>query len=151
MESESFDFLSELIDFVTKHPIISILWVSALGYTVYYQIVLLKDGLKLLESREAVDMYNHDKAVMLDVRAEDEYRKGHLAGSVAVTSDDILSNRLSYVEKYKSKAVVVVGKDINDLSAYNCAKNLKKNGYQCFILKGGMDEWMAQNLPVVKS
>ena len=27
----------------------------------------------------------------------------------------------------------------------------KKNGYQCFILKGGMDEWMAQNLPVVKS
>ena len=73
MEPESFDFLSELIDFVTKHPIISILWVSALGYTVYYQIVLLKDGLKLLESREAVDMYNHDKAVMLDVRAEDEY------------------------------------------------------------------------------
>lgn len=151
MEPESFDFLSELIDFVTKHPIISVLWVSALGYTVYYQIVLLKDGLKLLESRAAVDMYNHDKAVMLDVRAEDEYRKGHLAGSVAVASEDILNNRLSYVEKYKSKAVVVVGKDINDLSAYNCAKSLKNNGYQCFILKGGMDEWIAQNLPVVKS
>ena len=118
---ESLDFWNELVSFVGRHPIISLLWAITLGYTVYYQIVIWRDGLKLLNSKNAIEMYNHDKAVLVDVRDIGEYSNGHLAGSVSVSSKDLLELKFSQVERFKDKTVVVVGqhaKRKTELSAH---------------------------------
>ena len=147
---ESLDFWNELVSFVGRHPIISLLWAITLGYTVYYQIVIWRDGLKLLNSKNAIEMYNHDKAVLVDVRDVGDYSGGHLAGAVSVSSKDLLELKFSQVERYKDRTIVVVGKGYDDLVAYKCAKSLKKGGYKSVILTGGMQEWTMNNYPVVK-
>ena len=147
---ESLDLWNELVSFVSRHQIISLLWVITLGYVIYYQTIIWKDGLKLLNSRDAVDMYNHDLAALVDVRTTEEFMKGHLAGAVSVSSEDLLGQKFSQVERFKDKTIVVIGKGYDDVTAYKCAKNLKKKGYKSMILNGGMQEWTINNYPVVK-
>ncbi len=147
---ESFDFLTEAVSFCGRHPIISLLWVITLGYFIYYQVLIWVDGVKLLGSREAVEMFNRDRAVFADVRPGEEYDRGHLAGAVSVPAEDLLSGKFSLVEKYRAKTVVVVGKSFDDTSAYKCARNLKKGGFACVLLNGGMQDWISKSYPVVR-
>ena len=110
----------------------------------------MKDGLKLVNSRNAVEMYNHNTAALVDVRDVAEYSKGHLAGALSVPSKDLLEQKFTRVERYKEKTIVVIGKGYDDVVAYKCAKSLKKGGYKCVLLSGGMQEWLINNYPVVK-
>ena len=102
------------------------------------------------DAQSMVDMYNHDLAALVDVRTTEEFMKGHLAGAVSVSSEDLLGQKFSQVERFKDKTIVVIGKGYDDVTAYKCAKNLKKKGYKSVILNGGMQEWTINNYPVVK-
>lgn len=96
----------------------------------------------------AVQMINYKDAMVLDVREESEYRKGHIAGSKHIPADRV-EERVAELEKFKSNPVVVV--DREGISSGKPGAVLRKNGFaHVHNLFGGFEAWQRANLPVVK-
>lgn len=97
---------------------------------------------------QATQMINQGKGVVLDVREPAEFAAGHLRDSKNIPLKE-LSNRIGELDKFKSKAVIVVCQ-AGTRSAKAVAQ-LKKAGFnEAFNLDGGLAAWQAQGLPVAK-
>ncbi len=87
--------------------------------------------------------------VVLDVRSEEEYNKGHIAGSVNVSHEQV-ENMLSQLNQYKSSTVVVYCR--SGRRAGLAENILAENGFNDLRhLTGDMNGWLEAKLPVVKS
>ncbi|MEL1136478.1 rhodanese-like domain-containing protein [Desulfitobacterium sp. THU1] len=64
-------------------------------------------AIKNLTAEEAYELIKSNKdVVIIDVRTKDEYMKGHISGSKSIPVGE-LSTRLSELQKYKDKPVLV--------------------------------------------
>jgi len=98
-----------------------------------------KDDLKLkLDGDDAA------RPVLADVRLK--YAWDHstlkLPGAVRVDPKQPAGAQL-----VKGRDVVVYDSDPDDITAVNVALQLKQAGYAVSVLKGGLPEWVAANLP----
>lgn len=108
--------------------------------------LVLPSTVKLLSSQEAVRMMNQDGALVLDVRANDEYQQGHIANVMHMALPTIQS-RLAELAPYKESAIIVCCRSGN--RSHQAGVLLKKQGFALvFNLKGGMMEWQNSGLPV---
>ena len=105
-------------------------------------------GTKEVDTREAVQLINHQDALILDVRDDSEYAAGHLPNSKHVPSEKI-EERWTELEKFKDKPIVVIYQ--GGVRSNRPSLVLKKNGFsQVFNLMGGIDAWKRASLPIVK-
>ena len=105
-------------------------------------------GYKPILPTNAVNLINHDDALVLDVRENNEYMGGHIINSIHIPLGT-LNNRLNELEKYKNKPVIV-GCRSGQRSASACA-TLKKQGFESvYNLSGGVMGWQNANLPLTK-
>ena len=93
-------------------------------------------------------MINADEAVLLDVRDTREFNAGHIAGAINIPNSK-LSDRISELEKYRGKALIVADKAGQQSGAIG--RTLQQQGFSVLRLSGGMMEWKNQSLPVVKA
>ncbi len=99
-----------------------------------------------LTPAEATLLMNREDAVVLDVRETSEWGSGHIGGARHITLGQ-LENRLSELEKFKEKPIIVVCATGNR-SASACG-NLKKHGFnKVFSLGGGVSAWRDASLPL---
>lgn len=111
-------------------------------------IAQMTHGIKEINCARAVQLMNHDNAAVLDVGEPKEYQAGHIPGSISLPAGS-LANRLSEMEKYKSKPVIVICQ--SGQRAQKSAVTLSKNGFgTVYQLAGGMRAWERDNLPVEK-
>lgn len=107
-----------------------------------------KRGGAAISPSSLVTLVNREGAVIVDVRDGKEFSNGHIAGAVnmPVTSFD---SRIVDLESYKGKPIVLVCKIGQHAGA--AGRKLKAKGFENVRrLSGGMAEWTASNLPVVK-
>ena len=96
-------------------------------------------GVKQIGPQEAVLLFNHDDALVLDVREPSEWADGHIAGARHIPLGQ-LKNRVDDLEKHKGKPVIAVCRSGNR-SAHACGL-LKKAGFENVNnLAGGMVAW----------
>ncbi len=90
------------------------------------------------EVKSMMEKYQDD-LVLLDVRELEEYRSGHIRGSVLIPLDQ-LPHRLEELAHYKKKHILVVCRSGNrSLSAANI---LTQNGFRhVYNYQGGMLSW----------
>ena len=94
------------------------------------------------------DLVNKHEGVVLDIRDGKEFRSGHITGSVHLAYTEF-DKRLSELNAYKDQPVIVVCKMGQTAGA--ATKRLKAEGFtQVYKLTGGIGEWSASNLPLVK-
>lgn len=97
---------------------------------------------------EAVQLINHEDAVMVDVREDSEYSAGHVQDSIHIPLGK-LGERMGELETHRGRAVVV-GCRSGHRSARACAM-LRKQGFEkVYNLRGGILAWESANLPVSK-
>jgi rhodanese-related sulfurtransferase len=102
-------------------------------------------GIKQIGPQEAVMLFNHDDALILDVRENSEYADGHIAKAKHMPLGQ-LKKRLGELDKYKDKAIVAVCRSGNR-SGHACGI-LKKAGFEkVHNLAGGMGAWEQAGLP----
>lgn len=102
-------------------------------------------GIKQIAPQEAVMLFNHEDALVLDVREQSEWTDGHIAQAKHVPLGQ-LKNRLSDLEKHKAKPVIAVCRTGNR-SGHAC-RVLKKAGFEnLHNLAGGMQAWEQAGLP----
>jgi len=105
-------------------------------------------GRKQVDAQEAVLKMNHEDAVVLDVREDKEVALGRIPHAKHIPLGQ-LKNRLSELEKFKAKPVIVACRS-GHRSSGACGI-LTQNGFaDVYNLAGGMIAWEQANLPVEK-
>lgn len=108
-----------------------------------------RKGGQAVSPQQLSTFVNRDEALVLDVRDNNEFRKGHITDSTNIPLKD-LPGRLSELEKHKEKPIIVVCKIGHQ--AGSAGKILAANGFnQIYKLRGGLAEWSASHFPLVKS
>ncbi len=85
----------------------------------------------------------------MDIRDKKDFKAGHIVDSLNIGNAQ-LNSRLTELEKHKNTPIIVVCKTGQTASA--ASKTLKDNGFtDVYRLSGGIMDWSANNLPLVKS
>ncbi|CAA0078605.1 putative protein YibN [Zhongshania aliphaticivorans] len=102
---------------------------------------------KSITPQQMVSLLNQQGAVIVDLRDKAEYAKGHILDSVNMPFAKLDKEMDSLADK--EKPVVLVCKLGQHSSA--AGKKLGAKGYtQVHRLKGGIGEWQAMQMPLVK-
>ncbi len=105
-------------------------------------------GIKEIDTRIAIQLINHQDALVLDVRDDSEFAAGHLPNSKHIPSEK-MEERWTEIQKFKDKPIVVIYR--GGIRSNQASLILKKNGFtQVVNLMGGIDSWKRANLPLVK-
>jgi rhodanese-related sulfurtransferase len=102
-------------------------------------------GIKQIGPQEAVMLFNHQEALVLDVREQSEWQDGHIAKAKHIPLGK-LKDKLSELERHKDKPIITVCRSGNR-SNHACGV-LKKAGFEnLHNLAGGMQAWEQAGLP----
>ena len=97
---------------------------------------------------EATQMMNRNDALVIDLRAPDEFANGHVLGARNIPIAD-LERRAADLEKHKAKPVILYSADANRASG--AVATLRKAGFaSVHNLAGGFGAWQQAGLPVEK-
>ena len=103
-------------------------------------------GGKKISSQTLISLSNNDEAFIVDLRDSDSFDSGHITNSKNIPSNDLI--RRSNEINHKNKVIVLVC-DMGSVSP-NAGESLMKEGFEnIFILRGGINQWKMDNLPLV--
>lgn len=142
--------MQEYVDFFQANPLLGLAWV---GLFVALVVTVIKTGtskVKTISHQELTQLVNKLDGKVVDVRAKEEFKKGHIVDALNVTLSEIKNNQLTNLEKFKTSPIILVCN--MGMTSSQAAELLVKQGFEnIYNLKGGMGDWQAANLPVVKS
>ena len=102
-----------------------------------------------LSPAQLTRLVNQNGALLLDIRDNGDFREGHIVDSMNIAASKI-GERLPELEKHRERPVVVVCKMGHQ--AGTVANMLKDKGFpEVYRLQGGITEWQAANLPLLRS
>lgn len=137
--------MEQLSEFIANHPVLVCAFVVLLVMLIATE---MKRGGQNLSPALVGGVINRQDGVVLDVRADSEFRAGHIAGSVGIPHSQ-LASRLEEMKKYLGKPVVVVC--THGTHSGEVARTLLKAGHApVYCLAGGITAWRGDNLPVVR-
>lgn len=136
----------QLVEFFQNHPGLFI----ALGVVVLLLVANEAHGAitggKRLSAMQAVRLINDRDPVILDVRTPADYKRGHVLNAINVPITKFEEN-LGPAGKDKARPVLVycaLGG-----SSLTAVEKLKKSGFaEVYPMRGGINAWLTQNLPV---
>lgn len=103
-------------------------------------------AVNLLMPSEAIQLINHQDALVVDVRTDKEYQQGHVMNALHIPLG-VLDNRINELQAYKNSSIVMVCR--SGARSGQAASKLKKQGFiEVHNLGGGMLAWERANLPV---
>ena len=133
----------ELINFLIEHFYFSAPLVIIL---ILFFISNSKKGGTKISCQSLISLSNQDQALIVDLRSSEAFNSGHITASINIPLNDV--SRRSNEITNSTKSVVLVCE--MGSSSTNAGEALKKEGLKdIFILRGGINEWKMNNLPLV--
>lgn len=137
--------MDRLFEFVVNHYILVSLFVA---FLVAILVLESRRGGTKISAQGAVILINKDEAVVVDIRDRKEFGEGRITGSINIPLNS-LKSRVNELSKFKDKQIIVADK-MGQHSAM-AVKQLNAEGYANVVrLNGGITDWKASNLPLVK-
>ena len=136
--------MADLFAFIAEEWMLTTALVGLIA--LYFFVEGLKSG-SAVSIHKVTQLLNSGDALIVDVREAKEFSGGHITDAINIPYAK-LKERISELEKHRSKTLVVVDKLGQHSGA--AGRQLKAEGYQVIRLQGGLSEWQNQNLPLVK-
>ncbi|GGE54142.1 sulfurtransferase [Streptosporangium jomthongense] len=137
--------MDRLFEFVVNHYILASLFVA---FLVAILVLESRRGGAKISAQGAVSLINRDEAIVVDIRDRKEFAEGRITGSVNIPLSS-LKSRAAELKKHKDKQIIVADK-MGQHSAM-AVKQLNAEGFANVVrLNGGVSDWKASNLPLVK-
>ncbi|MFD2177048.1 rhodanese-like domain-containing protein [Veronia pacifica] len=141
--------MQPFIEFVSNNMILALVWV---GLFVALMATIIKQksaAYTVLSPNQATALVNHENGAFLDIRAKDDFKTGHITGSLHILPSEIKASNFGELEKFKQNPIVLVCKSGQTTPEY--ANLLVKAGFEKVnILKDGLISWNEANLPLVR-
>ena len=140
------NMFAQIFEFIANHPyLVGVLVLLIVAFVINEG----KQGGASISTSNLVSLVNREGAIVLDIRDKKEFGQGHIAEALNIPMGSF-DQRANELESKKDKPVVVVCKMGQQSSTVG--RKLKALGFENVRrLSGGMSEWTASNLPVVKS
>ncbi|WP_343154299.1 rhodanese-like domain-containing protein [Buchnera aphidicola] len=140
--------MDNILFFISNNLILSIIWFSLLGviFSLFFKQFFFKT--KIINNFYAIKLINEKNANIIDTRSVELYNTGHILNAIHLPLEKISLEKIKKLNLSTVDPLIL----IIDSSANN-HKYIKKfidNGIRnIYLLKGGMDSWNTENLPVV--
>lgn len=123
----------------------------AVAWVVVFTLLMFHESRKsgkAVSPQQLSDLVNNQDALVVDLRDHSEYASGHITGAVNVPYHELIKRSVEFKD-HKEKPVILVCK--MGQHSTPASKQLKAAGFtEVFKLGGGLSEWTAANLPLVK-
>jgi len=138
--------MGQFSQFIINHWLQFVALIIVLGIIFLNERQGQKNKGKELSPQSVVKLINDDGVVIIDLRDAESYRKGHIIDAIRATEEDFEKNSM---DKYKDKKIILVC--ARGLQSASLAVKLRSLGFtDPMILSGGMNAWLAADLPVIK-
>jgi rhodanese-related sulfurtransferase len=136
--------MQNLVEFTGNNPwLVSGLIASALA-VIFNELRLKSRAISALSTMLAVRVIN-DGAAVVDIREADQFAGGHIVDAHNIPEKELTDNA-SALDRFKNSILLVC--DTGGRSG-ECAKRLRGGGNdRVFSLKGGLQAWGQDNLPL---
>ena len=133
----------EIINFLIEHYYLS---VPLLTVLVLLFLSNAKKGGKKISCQTLISMSNQNSALIIDIRDSESFNAGHITASKNIPQNDLL-RRINEITNIDKSIILVC--DMGNISP-NAGEALKKEGFEdIYLLKGGINQWRIDNLPLV--
>ncbi|MFD1259399.1 rhodanese-like domain-containing protein [Entomomonas asaccharolytica] len=136
---------SRIIEFIGNHYLLCGVFLALL---VVLAITEIRRGGRSIGSAQLTSLLNSDQAIIVDIRSSKDFGAGHITDSVNIPFDKFTS-RVVELNKYKENKVIVIVDSQGQQSGPIC-RDMKKSGFNVAKLGGGIANWKADGLPLVK-
>jgi rhodanese-related sulfurtransferase len=137
--------MERVFEFAVNHYILVSLFVALLIALI---VLESRRGGQKVSAQAAVSSINRDEAIVVDIRDRKDFNEGRITGSINIPLSG-LKSRVSELKKHQNKQIIVADK-MGQHSAM-AVKQLKEEGFNNVVrLNGGIADWRASNLPLVK-
>jgi len=134
--------MPQLIEFASNHLALVAAFFGVLGVLLF----TLRQAAHDLSPNRAVQMLNHEHAVPVDLRSEQDFNAGHIINALRV-SPEAIAEGASALQKYREKPLLLYCE-----TGASCPKpiqTLRKAGFtRVYRLQGGLAAWRNENLPL---
>lgn len=138
--------MDQYIEFISNHYLLSLALV-VVTYLLFQDLIESSfNKFEGLSPMLAVAKMNGADTVIVDVRDPHEYIKGHIENSINLPLGK-LSESIASIEKYKKQTMIIVCQ--TGTRSVSACKTLSKADFeQVFNIKGGMQSWEDNKLPI---
>lgn len=141
--------MEQLIAFAGNNQMLSMMWLAIASMLIFSVVKSKLSKINEVSTQQLTLLVNREDGVIVDIRNDAEFKKGHIIGSKQLSMEKINNNELQSLEKHKGKPIIVVC--AAGMTASKAASNLNAAGFEnVSILKGGFSAWQNANLPVAK-
>ncbi len=139
--------MDRLAQYIQVNHWLVVATVVVLVLVIVIEIRARAESFSAISPHDAIRLMNHG-AVVIDLRAAEQYSAGHLAGARRMDGEQILKAGET-LKKYLQKPLIVY--DESGSLGTSAARQLKAQGFaQAFNLRGGLAAWRSDNLPLEK-
>ena len=140
--------LSHLPEFIANHTALVLMFLAVAG-ALAWNVFGGMQGLEQIEPMSAVQLINHEDAIVIDVRESGEFAQGHILDSRHIPLGSF-SNQLGTLQNHKNTPIILSCQS-GHRSSQAC-RILKQNGFEkVYNMRGGMMAWQNASLPVQKN
>jgi rhodanese-related sulfurtransferase len=140
--------LHQIVPFVMKHWVLVVAFIAVAIVIAMEEIRSQSVGGKRITPIMATQLINREDAIVVDIRDASAFREGHIVNAKNFPEAD-LDRQQEKLMTYRDRTVILV--DANGSKAQSVAVKLKEAGLvNVVILKGGIESWLADNIPLVK-
>ena len=142
------DILPRIPQFIAHHPLLVGAFIVIVLALIGLEGTRRFRGFKELTPAGLTQLINRDNALVVDLRPQADFEKGHIPGSRNVQMSQFDPENKQLVAA-RSLPVVLVCKAGQTSSG--AAARLRKAGFErVFVLEGGIGAWQQADLPLVK-
>lgn len=138
--------MSHLPEFIANHSILIATFLCIISAWFIFEIY--SKG-KSISAHELVKLINTAPILLIDIRDAVAFEKHHIARAFNLPKDNILSTVDKLLQKNKGKQVVIINE--TGFIPATIVQHISKKQFTVCSLKGGITQWMQDNLPVVSS
>ena len=140
--------MPHLTEFLTHHLYLTVATLAAAIAVLVYELRARAQDFAALSSTQAVRLINQG-ALVLDLRARELYDAGHIGDARNVPAAE-LESQADSLKKWRDKNVITYCD--SGQTGVGSARTLTRLGFtKVFNLQGGLNAWVKDNLPLVKS
>jgi rhodanese-related sulfurtransferase len=141
--------MQEYMDFFEQNRFICLIWVALLVALVFNIFKSVTAKFKSVSVNELTQAVNKENGLVIDIRSQDDFVKGHITDSIHILPSDVKSGNLGSLENRKADPIIVVCR--SGQAAQATAGDLVKAGFeQVSVLANGISAWNDANLPLVR-
>ena len=136
--------MQDIVEFANNNLLLVTGLVASGLAAIFYELRLKARNIASLATPMAVRMIN-DGSKVIDVRTAEQFAGGHIVDARNTPRDELLQKA---ADLDKKKNIVLVCD--NGASSGECVAQLRKDGHEnVYSLRGGLEEWRKENLPLV--